>query len=117
MIGPQINKNGVPTKLIPSLDGGLYQFDGDGLEPVPLAADMMLSSSFRFNDNTMVVGGKEKETFGIDLSTGQASEEIDQAKLKQSFSCKSVLTMFELSLSLYTMFSITSLIFYSCRLF
>ena len=61
----------MPTKLIPSLDGGLYQFDGDGLEPVPLAADMMLSASFRFNDNSMVVGGKEKETYGIDLSTGK----------------------------------------------
>ena len=67
----QIDRDGVPTHLIPSLDGGLYQFDGEAIEPVPLAADILLSSSFRFNDDSMVVGGKETENYGIDVKTGK----------------------------------------------
>lgn len=57
--------------LVPSLDGDLYQFDGDAIEPVPLGADLLLSSSFRFTDELTVVGGKEVETYGIDLKTGK----------------------------------------------
>ena len=57
--------------LVPSLDGSLYQFDGDGIEPIPLGADLLLSSSFRFTDDSTIVGGKEVETYGIDLQTGQ----------------------------------------------
>lgn len=57
--------------LVPSLDGDLYQFDGDGIEPVPLGADLLLSSSFRFSDDSTIVGGKEVLTYGIDLNTGK----------------------------------------------
>lgn len=57
--------------LIPSLDGDLYQFDGDGIEPIPLGADLLLSSSFRFADDSTIVGGKEVQTYGIDLNTGK----------------------------------------------
>jgi len=60
-----------PVHLVPSLDGGLYQFDGDGLEPVPLGADLLLSTSFRFADDSTIVGGKEIETYGIDLNSGK----------------------------------------------
>ena len=56
---------------MPSLDGSLYQVDSEGIEPVPLAADILLSSSFRFSEDLTVVGGKEVETYGIDLNTGK----------------------------------------------
>ncbi len=69
----QIERDGASIQLIPSLDGSLYQFDGNAVEPVPLAADMLLSSSFRFSDDSMVVGGKEIINYGIDLNTGKVT--------------------------------------------
>lgn len=66
-----MKRDGISTRLIPSLDGGLYQFDGEDIEPVPLAADILLSSSFRFAENSMVVGGKEVESYGLDLNSGK----------------------------------------------
>jgi len=49
----------------------LYQVDSEGIEPAPLAADFLLSSSFKFSEDITVVGGKEVETYGIDVNTGQ----------------------------------------------
>ena len=45
--------------------------DGDGIEPIPLGADTLLSSTFRLTDDWMIVGGKEIESYGIDLSSGK----------------------------------------------
>jgi translation initiation factor 2-alpha kinase 3 len=70
----QVNRNGVITRLIPSLDGGLYQFDGESVQPVPFNADTLLSSSFRFNDDSTIVGGKHAHSYGIDAQTGQVSD-------------------------------------------
>ena len=67
----QINRNGVLLRLIPALDGGLYQFDGKSIEPVPFTADTLLSSSFRLNEDSTVVGGKETETYGVDIRSGK----------------------------------------------
>lgn len=67
----EIMRNGVSSRLIPSLDGGLYHMDDDAVEPVPLAADVMLSSSFRFTDDSMVIGGKDIESYGINLNSGK----------------------------------------------
>ena len=67
----QINKDGRRARLIPSLDGGLYQYDGVAVEPVPFTADTLLSSSFRLNDQSIMVGGKETETYGIDVPSGK----------------------------------------------
>ena len=62
-------------RLIPSLAGGLYKFDGEVVEPVPLDAEGLLKTSFKFNDKTTVKttmsGGKEKRTYGLDLATGR----------------------------------------------
>lgn len=67
--------SGKAKHLIPSLDGHLYQFNGENVEPVPLAADLLISSSFRFTDDstTGIVGGKEMETYGIDLASGKVT--------------------------------------------
>ena len=67
----QIKRDGQNTRLIPSLDGSLYQFDGENIEPVPFTADTLLSSSFRFTDESTIVGGKDSIKYGIDANTGQ----------------------------------------------
>jgi len=50
--------------------------DRDGIEPVPLAADVMLSSSFRFADDSMIIGAKEIESYGINLNSGKVSKNL-----------------------------------------
>ncbi|XP_071506558.1 eukaryotic translation initiation factor 2-alpha kinase 3-like [Diadema antillarum] len=57
-------------KVIPSLDGGLFRWDGETIEAVPFTAETLLSTSFKLNEETMVVGGKEMKTFGINARTG-----------------------------------------------
>ena len=58
-------------KLIPSLGGGLYKFDGEVVEPVPFDAESLLRSSFKFSDGTVMTGGKEVKTYGIEVSNGR----------------------------------------------
>ena len=58
-------------KLIPSLGGGLYKFDGEVVEPVPFDAEALLRSSFKFSDGTVMTGGKEAKTYGIEVSNGR----------------------------------------------
>ena len=66
-----MNRNGRPSRLVPSLDGSLYQMDGEGIEPIPLAADLLLTSTYKLTDDASIVGGKEIETYGINISTGK----------------------------------------------
>ena len=74
----QIKRDGQSTRLIPSLDGSLYQFDGENIEPVPFTADTLLSSSFRFTDESTIVGGKDSIKYGIDANTGQVSDVLSR---------------------------------------
>ncbi|XP_074642739.1 eukaryotic translation initiation factor 2-alpha kinase-like [Tubulanus polymorphus] len=67
----EINKDGVSIRLIPALDGGLYQFDGDSVEAMPFTAESLLSSSQRLTEESMVVGGKDSMTYGIDVKSGE----------------------------------------------
>ncbi|ESO96859.1 hypothetical protein LOTGIDRAFT_159606 [Lottia gigantea] len=67
----ELNKDGVRTRLIPSLDGGLYQYDGDSIEAVPITAEKLLGSSFRLDDRTMMIGGKDTKSYGVDALSGQ----------------------------------------------
>lgn len=67
----QITNGGLKKRLVPSLDGSLYQVDSSGIEAVPITADFLLSSSFKFSEDLTAVGGKEVETYGIDLTTGK----------------------------------------------
>ncbi|CAD5123678.1 DgyrCDS12002 [Dimorphilus gyrociliatus] len=67
----EVTRNGIRTRLIPSLDGSLYQFDGKSVEPLPLNADTLLSSSFKLSDDSVIVGGKTSETYGIDILSGR----------------------------------------------
>ena len=64
-------RNGKRMRLIPSLDGALYQYDGEKVEAIPMSAETLLSSTYRLSDDSMVVGSKELKNFGVDITTGQ----------------------------------------------
>ena len=59
------------TYLIPALDGRLYHLDGDAIEPLAFTADTLLTSAFRFNEDSVIVGGRGYETYGYNLNTGK----------------------------------------------
>lgn len=61
----------MPTRLIPSLDGGMFQYDGETIEELPMTAESLLSSSVRVTENSVMVGGKEIQSYGVDLNTGK----------------------------------------------
>ncbi|XP_046850195.1 eukaryotic translation initiation factor 2-alpha kinase 3-like isoform X2 [Xenia sp. Carnegie-2017] len=58
-------------RLIPSLNGDLYQFSWDGIQMIPLNAESLLSSSIKINDGVGIVGGKNLWQTGIDPETGK----------------------------------------------
>ncbi|XP_058791921.1 eukaryotic translation initiation factor 2-alpha kinase-like [Phymastichus coffea] len=66
-----LNNNGQWVRLIPSLNGGLYKFDGENLEAVPVSVDQLLQSSFRYSEDIIFSGGKETKTYGISSNTGR----------------------------------------------
>lgn len=66
----ELNSHGKLVRLIPSLDGGLYKFDGEGIEPIPISADSLLHSSYHEADDLLITGGKEVRTYGVDVHTG-----------------------------------------------
>lgn len=52
----ELNSQGKLVRLIPSLDGGLYKFDGEAIEPIPITADSLLHSSFQAADDLLITG-------------------------------------------------------------
>ncbi len=66
----ELTNNAKLVRLIPSLSGGLYKFDGEVVEPVPLSAEELLRTSFKFADNTVMTGGKDSRVYGIELDSG-----------------------------------------------
>lgn len=61
------------TRLIPSLDGGLYQYDGESIEAIPMTAESLLSATNKVSDRMMMIGGKDIKTYGIDPKNGQVN--------------------------------------------
>lgn len=47
------------------------QFDGDSVEPIPINADNLLSSSFKFSDDIVISGGKETISYGVSATSGR----------------------------------------------
>ncbi|XP_023320471.1 eukaryotic translation initiation factor 2-alpha kinase isoform X2 [Eurytemora carolleeae] len=66
-----LDNRGHFVKLIPSLTGRLYKFNGDVVEPIPMDVDSLLGSSLKMQENMVVTGGKESRTYGILLDTGE----------------------------------------------
>lgn len=67
----ELTNNGKWVRMIPSLNGGLYKFDGETVEPIPFSADDLLKSSFKFSDDLVISGGKETRSYGVSSRTGQ----------------------------------------------
>ncbi|KAH8278465.1 hypothetical protein KR018_003841 [Drosophila ironensis] len=67
----ELTNNGQFVRMIPSLSGGIYKFDGDSIDPIPITADHLLSSSAKFSDDLVISGGKETRTYGVSVRTGQ----------------------------------------------
>ena len=57
-----------------SIDAYL-QFDGEVIEPIPLSAEELLRTSFKFADNTVMTGGKESRVYGIEVNSGRIKYE------------------------------------------
>ncbi|XP_050546208.1 eukaryotic translation initiation factor 2-alpha kinase isoform X2 [Daktulosphaira vitifoliae] len=68
------------TRMIPSLSGSLYKFDGETLDRIPFTVDSLLKSSFRYNDDVIISGGKVSQTYGIDMASGQLLYVCDMAQ-------------------------------------
>uniref|UniRef100_UPI00358EA748 eukaryotic translation initiation factor 2-alpha kinase 3 isoform X2 n=1 Tax=Myxine glutinosa TaxID=7769 RepID=UPI00358EA748 len=62
-------KNG--QLIIPSLDGGLFQWDGDGMKALPFTVDSLLDSSARLSEDAILVGGKAVTTYAIAAYSGE----------------------------------------------
>ncbi|XP_011057621.1 PREDICTED: eukaryotic translation initiation factor 2-alpha kinase isoform X1 [Acromyrmex echinatior] len=67
----ELNNNGQWVRLIPSLSGQLYKFDGENLETMPITADQLLHLSLRFSDDLVYAGGKELHSYGVFANTGE----------------------------------------------
>ncbi|KAH8331048.1 hypothetical protein KR067_010907 [Drosophila pandora] len=67
----ELTNNGQFVRMIPSLSGGIYKFDGDSIDPIPITAEHLLSSSAKFSDDLVISGGKETRTYGVSVRTGQ----------------------------------------------
>ncbi|XP_014483949.1 PREDICTED: eukaryotic translation initiation factor 2-alpha kinase-like [Dinoponera quadriceps] len=76
----ELNDNGQWIRLIPSLNGGLYKFDGENLEMLPITTDKLLHSSFRYSNDLIFSGGKESHSYGVHASTGRILYECDVNK-------------------------------------
>ncbi|XP_036675161.3 eukaryotic translation initiation factor 2-alpha kinase isoform X1 [Drosophila suzukii] len=67
----ELTNNGQFVRMIPSLSGGIYKFDGDSIDPIPITAEHLLSSSAKFSDDLVISGGKETRSYGVSVRTGQ----------------------------------------------
>nr|XP_014089548.1 eukaryotic translation initiation factor 2-alpha kinase isoform X1 [Bactrocera oleae] len=67
----ELTNNGQFVRMIPSLSGGIYKFDGDSIDPIPITTENLLSSSAKFSDDLVISGGKETRTYGVSIRTGQ----------------------------------------------
>ncbi|GLH14717.1 Eukaryotic translation initiation factor 2-alpha kinase [Gryllus bimaculatus] len=68
----ELTNNGHWVRMIPSLSGGLYKFNGVDIEMLPVRADHLLqSSSFLLSDGLVISGGRETRVYSIALDTGE----------------------------------------------
>lgn len=65
-----LTESGKFVRMIPSLSGGIYKFDGDEIDTVPITTEDLLNSSHKFSDDLVVSGGKNKIVYGISKSSG-----------------------------------------------
>lgn len=64
------NNKGEIVKLLPSLDGNLYVYQGQTIKKTQFSAEKLLKSSLKFNENLVLVGGQESKIIGFKLRNG-----------------------------------------------
>lgn len=52
----ELTNNGQWVRMIPSLSGSIYKFDGETVEPIPISAEHLLSSSYKYSDDLVISG-------------------------------------------------------------
>lgn len=52
----ELTNNGQWVRMIPSLSGAIYKFDGETVEPIAINADNLLSSSYKYSDELVISG-------------------------------------------------------------
>lgn len=67
----ELTNNGKNVRMIPSLSGGIYKFDGESIESVSVTAEDLLKSSYKLCDDMVFSGGKETRSYGINTRTGK----------------------------------------------
>ncbi|KAG5680093.1 hypothetical protein PVAND_009619 [Polypedilum vanderplanki] len=67
----EMTNQGKSVRMIPSLNGGIYKFDGESVEAIPVNAEDLLKSSFKFKDDIVMSGNQEVKTYGVNCRTGQ----------------------------------------------
>ncbi|KAG4065140.1 hypothetical protein HA402_007537 [Bradysia odoriphaga] len=75
----EMGQNFQSVRMIPSLNGNLYKFDGEDIEQLPITAEDLLQSSFQFPDelvsNLVISGGKETRSYGVSTRNGRVMYE------------------------------------------
>lgn len=66
----ELTNNGEWIRIIPSLTGILYKFDGSTIDPIPISAEDLLKSSFMYSTDLVIAGGIEIRTYGVGFRTG-----------------------------------------------
>lgn len=62
----ELNSEGKLIRLIPSLNGALYKFDGEGVEPIQMSADSLLHTSYLAADDLLITG-ESLHKFGLNF--------------------------------------------------
>ncbi|XP_067615937.1 eukaryotic translation initiation factor 2-alpha kinase isoform X2 [Eurosta solidaginis] len=66
----ELTNNGQFVRMIPSLSGCIYKFDGESIDATRITTERLLSSSAKFSDDLVISGGKETRTYGVSVRTG-----------------------------------------------
>ncbi|KAJ8923794.1 hypothetical protein NQ315_010376 [Exocentrus adspersus] len=76
----ELTNNGELIRIIPSLTGTIYKFDGSTIDPIPITAESLLKSSFRYSDDLVIAGGIEVRTYGVGFRNGKLIYECTSVK-------------------------------------
>ncbi|XP_066152820.1 eukaryotic translation initiation factor 2-alpha kinase [Euwallacea fornicatus] len=76
----ELTNNGEWIRIIPSLTGTLYKFDGSTIDPISISAESLLRSSFRYSDDLVIAGGIEVRTYGVGFNSGKVLYECTQSR-------------------------------------
>uniref|UniRef100_A0A2P2HXH6 non-specific serine/threonine protein kinase n=1 Tax=Hirondellea gigas TaxID=1518452 RepID=A0A2P2HXH6_9CRUS len=70
--------DGESVRVVPALDGSLYQLQRNKYEVLPVSADTLLASSYKYSDNTFFSGSKVSEVRGIASGSGTEVYRCDE---------------------------------------